>query len=364
MPLFSCHAAMQTLHPMVNAVSITWYRGEGTTLREHTTDEGGEDTEAWLKNPLKALIDSGDDFVHHPLPPDAELAERHPLLAELAGKGATGYLGFTVQFMPGGMSLNRQGGMIASFATDASGGFTVSHIDAIRRVLPRFALVAKLAGRERLFHNVLAAYFGPDSGRRVREGQISLGSGQIINAVIWFSDLRNSTPLAEKLGHDAFLALLNDYFSALAGAVMDSGGEVLRFIGDAALAIFPISDDAYSEIEARERAVSAARDAMLRADAINANRIAHGDEPFDYGIGLHVGNIMYGNIGVPTRVEFSVIGAAANEAARIESLCKTVSEPVLVSQAFIDGLNEEWRDLGDHAIRGSQQSIRLFGLKS
>lgn len=347
---------------MMNAISLTWYRGEETVLRQHRTEDG-DDTAAWQTNPLKALIDNQQTFGRHRLPPSAEIAERHPLLQQFAEAGATDYLGFVIRLAPGDIGMARQSGMIASFTTDQDGGFTEEQVDLLKHIMPRFALVAKLAGRERLFNNVLDSYFGPDSGRRVREGQIALGSGQLIDAVIWFSDLRNSTPLAEKLGHEAFMALLNEYFSALAGAFMDNGGDVLRFIGDAALAIFPIADDAFSAPEARAQATAAARDAIRRAESINAERVERGDEPFDYGIGLHVGEIMYGNIGVPSRVEFSVIGAAANEAARIESLCKTLEEPVLVSQAFIDGTNEEWRDLGDHAIRGSERLFRLYGLK-
>lgn len=362
LPLMRNHIAMQTLHPQVNAISLTWYRGEETVVREHITDDGA-DTIAWQQNPLKALIDAQQTFGRHRLPVDAKVAARHPLLVELAERGATEYLGFVVRLAPGEIGLARQSGMIASFTTDQEGGFTDQQVKLIKRVMPRFALVSKLAGREQLLTNVLRAYLGEDAGRRVRDGQISLGSGQLINAVIWFCDLRNSTPLAERLGPEAFLAMLNDYFAAVAGSVMDNGGEVLRFIGDAALAIFPIADDAFSESEARQQALIAAQDAISRAKDINAVRQSRGDEPFEYGIGLHVGQIMYGNIGVPNRVEFSVIGAAANEAARIEGLCKTLDETLLVSEAFVDRQKDKWRDLGDHAIRGSQHPIRLFGLK-
>ena len=360
-PLLRVHAAMQTLHPLMNAISLTWHRGEDTVLDTYRVDDGA-DSEAWEKNPLKVLVDNQESFCRHRLPPTSTIANRHPILKKFSDNGATDYLGFTVRFAPGDMALNRQGGMIASFTTDQAGGFTKQEIDLIKRVLPRFALVAKLAGRERLFHNVIEAYLGTDAGARVREGQISLGSGQMIDAVIWFSDLRNSTPLAEKLGHEHFLTLLNDYFSALAGAVMDSGGVVLRFIGDAALAIFPIADDRFTEIEARKLALVAAKDAIVRAETVNAERAARGDEPFGYGIGLHVGRIMYGNIGVPSRVEFSVIGPAANEAARIESMTKTLNEHVVVSEAFAGGLEEPFRDLGTHELRGASKPVQLFGL--
>ncbi|MEQ8666933.1 MAG: adenylate/guanylate cyclase domain-containing protein [Rhodospirillales bacterium] len=363
-PLFRAHVASQTLHPLIHAVSLTWYRGEKAVLRQYSVTSSPDDDEGWRVSPLKALIDRGETSVHYRFDHDFAALDRYPVLRELAAKGATGYFGVAINMAPGGIDerLRNQSGLIASFSTDRPGGFTAEHIAVINRILPRFALISKLANREQLLDNVLNAYLGQDAGRRVREGQISLGSGQMINAVIWFCDLRNSTPLAESLGHERFLALLNDYFGALAGAVMDNGGEVLRFIGDAALAIFPIADDAYSDAEARKRAVKAARDALGRAAAVNAERAGHGDEPFEFGIGLHAGEIMYGNIGVPSRVEFSVIGAAANEAARIEGLCKAVGEPVLVSASFVEGTDLPWRDLGRHAIRGSEREMHLFGL--
>lgn len=363
-PLFRVHAAAQTLHPLVYAVSLTWYRGEPAVLRRHGVSAEPEDDEAWRVSPLKALLDRGETSVRYRFDRDDDALERYPVLRELAEKGATGYFGAVIRMAPGELDeqLRNQSGMIASFSTDRAGGFSDEHIAAINRILPRFALISKLANREQLLTNVLDAYLGKDAGRRVRNGQIALGSGQTIKAVIWFCDLRNSTPLAERLGHERFLALLNDYFGALAGAVMDNGGEVLRFIGDAALAIFPIADDAYTDLEAREKALMAARDAISRAASVNAERTARGDDPFEYGIGLHVGEIMYGNIGVPARVEFSVIGAAANEAARIEGLCKDIGDPVLISESFVEGLDAPWRDLGGHAIRGSERKIRLFGL--
>lgn len=361
-PLLRAHVAMQTLHPMAHAISLTWYRGEDAriTLYPHELESG--DDIAWQQSPLKALVDSGETFVRHELTRNDLPVDRHPLLGELRDKGATDYLGFVIRLAPGDISLNRQAGMIVSLTTDRPGGFDKEHIATLRRIMTRFAVVAKLAGRERLFHNVLEAYLGPDAGQRVRRGQIALGSGQLIDAVIWFCDLRNSTPLAEKLGHENFLAMLNDYFEALAGAVIKNGGEVLRFIGDAALAIFPISDDAYDPPTARGKALSAAKEAVERAGEINTARVDRGEDPFEYGIGLHVGRIMYGNIGVPTRVEFSVIGAAANEAARVESLCKSLGEPILVSETFTEGLSAKWRDMGRHAIRGSDREIRLFTL--
>jgi len=359
-PILRCHMAMRTLHPMVEAVALNWYRDAEANI--DFLPHGSEQSDGWLKSPLKAMLDRRDYETRFKGDELRSAASAYPIFQDLLDRGATDYIGMCVTFADEDAPFENRDGLIGSVTTDQEGGFTDEQVAAIRRVFPRFALVAKLGNRERLLHNVLDAYLGPDAGARVREGQISLGSGQLIDAVIWFSDLRNSTPLAEKLGHEGFLALLNDYFAALAGAVMDHGGVVLRFIGDAALAIFPIADDAFSESEARTRALAAARDAIGRAEECNAARAARGEVPFGYGIGLHAGRIMYGNIGVPTRVEFSVIGPAANEAARIEGLTKTLDEPVILSSAFADGLDETFRDLGKHDLRGASEPVRLYGL--
>lgn len=359
-PLCRAHVAMPTLHPLAEVIALTWSPGAKTELS--MIKHGSRETDAWLNSPIKAMMDAGLSSMR--IGPDEidAAADKYPVIAELLEDGVTDYLAFGVPFSNQPNAIEDRLGLIATYATDQKGGFTPDQLEAIKRVLPRFSLVAKLANRERLFHNILDAYLGEDAGRRVREGQIYLGSGQQIDAVIWFCDLRHSTPLAEKLGHEAFMEILNDYFAALAGAVMDNGGEVLRFIGDAALAIFPISDDAYDSCTARRKALEAAHDAIKRAAEMNAMRVEKGQEPFEYGVGLHVGRIMYGNIGVPSRVEFSVIGPAANEAARIESLCKETKQTVLVSEQFADGLEENWQDLGHHVIRGSERQIRLYTL--
>ena len=361
-PICRAHVAMPTLHPLAELITITWRPDTKATLS--MIGHGSRQTDDWLNSPIKVMMEGNLDRLR--IGPDDidSAAEKFPVVAKLKDEGVTDYMVFGVPFSSHPEALQSQIGLVATYATYQKGGFTAEQTEALERVLPRFSLVAKLASRERLFHNILDAYLGADAGRRVREGQITLGSGQMIDAVIWFCDLRHSTPLAEKLGHEAFIEILNDYFAALAGAVMDNGGDVLRFIGDAALAIFPISEDGFDARTARVKALEAAHDALKRAREINAIRQANGDDPFEFGIGLHVGRIMYGNIGVPERVEFSVIGPAANEAARIESLCKETAQTVLISEQFADGLDEDWQDLGYHAIRGSKKELRLFTLRS
>jgi adenylate cyclase len=204
--------------------------------------------------------------------------------------------------------------------------------------------------------NILDAYLGPSAGEKVLAGRIKRGDGQDINAVIWFCDLRDSTPLADSMTRREFLALLNDYFECVLGPVLQHRGEVLRFIGDAALAIFPVGE---RPAEACAKALAAARAALAGMEKLNKNRA----RPLRFGIGLHLGEVTYGNIGTATRIEFTVIGAAANEAARIESLCKVMGVNVLVSERVVQALPlPSWRSLGSHTLRGVGDKMELFTL--
>lgn len=356
--------AMTTLHPLTEAITMLWSERDGVSdLR--LIPHGDNQNDDWQSSPLKALIDSGDKEAHYRLSDQGNWSQ-YPLLRELEQEGIVDYLAFQSPFSETSDDASRQDGLLSSWATDHPDGFSHEHIEALRRLIPRFAIVAKMANRERLKENIAFAYMGEKAGTQVLNGQIKLGDGQVIRAVIWFSDLRDSTRLAEEMSLHEFLELLNDYFDAMAGAVIEHGGEVLRFIGDAALAIFPIRDneengeDGHTELEARSLALQSASAAAARAEMRNASRIESEQTPFRYGISLHVGEIMYGNIGVPSRVEFSVIGPAANAAARLESLTKTLDRRVLVSQDFANGIEHDWEDMGKHSISGSGHTMEVL----
>lgn len=216
---------------------------------------------------------------------------------------------------------------------------------------------------------LLYTYLGKRTGERVLSGLVKRGDGEKIYAVIWYCDLRDSTPLAESMPLESFLSILNDFFDCMAGAVLDHGGEILRFIGDAALAIFPIGGTTESLREvciptegACERALNAARDAHSRIEALNKQRKIQGEPPLGFGLGLHVGEVMYGNIGVPDRLEFTVIGSAANEAARLEALCKELDQPILISWEFPRCFPDQMSSLGLHRLRGVSTPKEIFRL--
>ena len=362
-PLWRSAIAFQTLHPLYEAVSLIWYRKSGLQPVGHFPEGVNARTEAWLNSPQYYLISNNLPFLRRRLTgPEAVID--FPLLQELKDGGATDHLVFMVPFGGAEYAAPGHDGILGSWTTDRPGGFTDEDIRALTRIQSRLGVACKIAIREQITRNVLSAYLGPEAGQQVLLGHIKLGDGESIHAVIWFSDLRDSSALADSLPPDEFLALGNDYFACTAGAVIESGGEVLRFIGDAQLGIFAIRGNGVDENVACEMALRAAAEAERRLLKLNQKRAAAGDGDIDFGIGLHLGDVMYGNIGVPERVEFSVIGPAANEAARIEGLTKETGCRVLVSDVFAAQVKRSWRSLGAHELRGVGQPMEVFTLEN
>ena len=254
---------------------------------------------------------------------------------------------------------NELDGMAGSWSTDRPSGFSDDDLQALLRLQQRLGVACKMRIKEQIARNVVTAYLGPDAGLRVLSGQIRLGDGETIRAAIWYSDLRDSTRLAESLSQDDFIQLLNIYFECTGGAVLAHGGDILNFIGDAVLAIFPIKNGQSTEQQACSRALAASQDAQRRLAAVNRDRKREGAEPLVFGLGLHVGEVLFGNIGVPERVSFSVIGPTVNEVARLEALTKKLGHPVLASENFACNTADEWVRLGCHKLHGVGDPIEV-----
>jgi len=338
---------VRTLHPNVAGRGFIWHE-RSNIVEIVTAPLGIQDTEQYLRSPLRIV------FTEH-----VEVRRRicegcaldFPILEELREEGGTDFLALPVRFLSGDVHG-------ASFATRRPGGFDQAEVEALRRVMPAFSRVAEIYAWRRTAHNILDAYLGTQTGEKVLAGKIRRGDGEDVRAVIWFCDLRDSTPLADSMSREAFLQLLNEFFECVLGPVLERNGEVLRFIGDAALAIFPVPrGDLQERAEASRRAVQAAAAAIDGMAALNAGR----ERPLGFGIGLHLGHVLYGNVGTPTRIEFTVVGAAANEAARIESLCKTLDVPLLISEPVARHV-PGCRSLGHHRLRGVGDPIELFTL--
>jgi adenylate cyclase len=219
------------------------------------------------------------------------------------------------------------------------------------------SFVVEAEMRYRVSAGLLDTYVGQRTGRRVLSGAIRRGMGETIPAVVWFSDLRGFAALAGALSNDALLDLLNAYFEAVGRAVTDAGGEVLKFLGDGMLAIFEIGDiaDARAQCLAALDAAAAARDAIA---ALNRER---GEAPeIRWGLALDLGEVYYGNVGTPDRLDFTVIGKAVNLASRLEAIAADIGEPVVASQAFADASGVPMRDLGYHKVKGFEAPQAAF----
>jgi len=356
LPLSRAAVFVTTLHPNVMGRGFFWQRG-AAEVRVAEASFDIVETDEYTDNPIPHVTATRKTVRRRLL--ETDCPDDYKVLGELRADGVTDYIMMPLVFTTGATHA-------VSWSTDAEDGFSEQDIATLTAVQPALARIAEAFALRRVARNLLDAYLGAQAGERVLAGQIKRGDGEDIRAVIWFSDLRGSTPLADRLPRGEFLAHLNAFFECMAGAVLDGGGEVLRFIGDSVLAIFPISRQGGAEVadstpeQACATAVAAAEDAIARITAANAARETAGEDPLNYGIALHLGDVMYGNIGVPERVEFTVIGAAANEAARPEGLCKTLGQNFLVSESIAAHHPGPWRSLGHHELRGVGAAVEVF----
>ncbi len=377
LPLARVGVFLETLHPLYFGYAIYWDGERATATRgAHALQE----TEEYRLSPIVPITRDGVRVIRRRLE-DRECPLDFPVLRDLREEGMTDYIATELLFSDRTRNA-------VSLATRVRGGFSSHDVLELERILHPFAMVMENLIRRDIARNILETYLGHFSGARVLEGRIRLGDAERIDAVIWFSDLRGSTRLAEQLEPEAYLELLNDYFAATAGSVLAQGGEVLRFVGDASLAVFPIGErrrvlaapvsrlEGWGEENPSEEsapavaldsvraacaaALAAAADARRRAEARNAERLASGKLPFAYGIGLHLGEVLYGNIGVPGRLEFSVVGQAANEAARIEGMCRELGVELLASAPFAHQAPGRWRSLGALELPGVGRRLELF----
>ncbi len=358
-PVWRVRLAIRTLHPQLLSSSYIWERGR--QVEEEAIGHTILHDRRFLESPLVPIYE-GAGGVRRRLEGDHPNLD-YPVVRELKAAGATDYVAMPVTFSDGQINF-------ISLASDTPGGFSVADLGQIYEILPILSRLLEVHALKRNAANLLDTYLGPHTGRKVLNGQIRRGDGEDIYAVIWFSDMRESTALAESMGREAFLGLLNRFFECTAGAVQANGGEVLRFIGDAALAIFPIDapgDGIVSQNQNEEaachRALAAVRLAQKQVASLNTQRAAAGEPRLDYGIALHVGEVTYGNIGTEDRLEFTVIGAAANEAARIESLCKVLGESILLSEDFVRLSGATLRSVGRHPLRGVALEKEIFTLR-
>lgn len=348
-PVLKMFIVVEQLHPELWAETHIWDRSEGSMVIQRP--HGATGTELFKQSPLPRIF-AGAEMVRFDL-----VVEGTDLLyapgASLKREGATQAIALPLLFSGG----RRQ---VITLATDAPMGFSDNQVTRIAAVLPALGSVIELYALRSMASGLLDIYVGHDAGERILQGEIKRGSGDTINAVIWFCDLAGFTPLTESMPRDALIALLNRYFDAMAGPIEREGGTILKFIGDGMLAIFPLSNAGDHNGEIHQRALSAACEAANNIRDLNAEREAAGEAPLAFGIALHVGDVMYGNIGASRRLDFTVIGPAVNMTARLEALSRDLDHSIIVSADFARAAGVKLRSLGLHDLRGVRDRQEVF----
>ncbi|MCP4391012.1 MAG: DUF427 domain-containing protein [Gammaproteobacteria bacterium] len=355
-PLWRMSIIIRILHPQVAAFAHSWHSVTGELVENEFGHEGLQSPE-YLNSPLVPIFE-GIGGVRRRLDikdPVLDFGVLHDLHAE----GATDYVAMPMLFSDGQINA-------VCISSNRPGGFTTEDLGYIYEILAVLGRIYEVHALQHKAVSLLDTYLGSHAGERVLNGLIRRGDGQDIRAVIWFCDLRGSTPLALSMSRTEFLAYLNEFFDCVAGAVLDHGGQILRFIGDAALAIFPLEqdDDGADLQQTCEQAIAAARQASSRIRSTNEERKQRSLAPIEYGIALHVGDVTYGNIGTGNRLEFTVIGEAANLAARIESMCKTLGKPVLLSREFAACAPDRVVSVGTHQLKGIDEPQEIYMLST
>ncbi len=355
-PLLRVYVGQRTLHPQIAAIGYLWNRGDAA-VEVMTRDISVIQSAAYTTSPFRHLYEFGVKVIRRRLTgPEAQLD--FPILTEMRDQGATDYAIFA-------LNLGAIVRSSISITTDQPGGFSNEQLNAFEAIVPLLAMVVEMLETRRLAGTLLEVYLGRDPGRRVLDGAIQRGEGVTIAAAVWYCDLRDFTKLSNKLPRDEVIALLNDYFDSVARPVHAHGGEILKFIGDAILAIFPMEDDLDRDSKCRV-ALTAAEEALDAMRDLNELRASAGKRPLKIGIGLHAGSVTYGNIGVVSselaRLDFTVIGPAVNLAARIGDLCRPLDETLLASRAFASTCNSTLVPLGEYVLRGFDEPQQVYGM--
>lgn len=356
-PLARARLTWPTLHPLFQAETILWARGRETEFEQFLHQESKSD--AWLLSPMRYMFENDVLVLRRNLDGPSKLMD-FPVLEEVAAQGMTDYFVIrTALSVKNETGIKEQMGIITTWSADREGGFSNDELEALQKIQRRFAVACKTVIQSRIARNISETYLGKEAGGRVLAGSIRRGDGRETKAVVWYNDMRDSTALADTMPGADYIQLLNTYFDCTATPVIDAGGEVLDFIGDAVLAIFPYQD-ASGQKAAVKAATTALRNVIKARDTLNSQRTAQGLFPIRFGIGLNTGTVMFGNIGVSQRLTFSVIGPTVNEVSRIEAMTKATGIDALVTRDIVALDPGNWVSIGNQRLPGVSEEIELF----
>lgn len=359
LPLSRGIAIIDTLDPIYEGRTFLW-RQDGNLERPVSEYEPGRDSQAnrdWQKSPFFHLWNGGETEMRLRLE-RGETGGFEPV-EELRTEGQTDWFAMVLRFREETV-IGEMDCFIARWTTDRPGGFDDTDVAVLRKLTAALGLAIKSRSLARVAQSLVEAYLGRDAGRRVLEGRIRRGVTEKIHAALWFSDMQGFTAISDKLPSEQLIPLLNDYAEAVIPAIQGAGGDVLKLIGDGVLAMF-IGED--SEAASRG-ALAAEREMRSRLAALQERRAAQGVPVAGIYLGLHIGDVFYGNIGSKDRLDFTVVGAAVNETHRISTMCTSVDRDFLVSSDFLDCLPEAERSdfvsVGRFALRGVGKAKELF----
>ncbi len=348
-PLWRVGAFVQTPHPDVFGRSFIWR--QGADIAVSAADFDLPDSPQFIQSPL-ALLYSSRQEVRFRL--DDPESKRFPFFDDMRAEGVTDYIALPLLFTDGSVQA-------VSWTTKQPGGFSDEQLAWLRKIIAPFARLGEIFALRRTAATLLDTYVGNSAGERILAGQIRRGHAEAMQAAIWLSDLRGFTALSDRLPAETVVDILNQYFDCQVGSIRSHGGEVLKYMGDGLLAVFPIDEYVGDARQVCSRVLEAARESRAGVEAL---RYPNGEtvERFRFGVALHLGRILYGNIGGGNRLDFTCIGPAVNLAARLEKIAGKLNRTIVASEGFAGICAGGWAELGEFPIAGFSQAARVYGM--
>lgn len=349
LPLWRVGVFVRTLHPEIYGRHFFWK--PDAEVEVGTVDHNILDAPEFAVSPLAIVFRQGLEVRARS---DDPASTRFPIVQDLQAEGVTDYIALPLVYTDGFVNAS-------SWTTKQPGGFTEEQLDVIRSITVPLARYIEIVTLRRTATLLLDTYVGNRAGERIMGGQIRRGSADTMDAAIWLSDLRGFTSLSDRLPSETVVEILNLYFDCQVAAIRAQGGEVLKFMGDGLLAVFPVDEYLGDEAEVCSRVLEAARESRAGVAAL---QFPNGDdvERFRFGVALHLGRVLYGNIGGGNRLDFTCIGPAVNLAARLEKIAGRLGRTVVASERFAGICDGGWSDLGEFPIAGFSKAERVYGL--
>lgn len=349
LPLWRVGVFVRTLHPDVYGRNFIWR--PGAEVEVGTVDFKVLESPGFLNSPIILVFQQGVEVRARV---DEPSSSRFPIIEDLRAEGVTDYIALPLPFVNGTVNAS-------TWTTKQPGGFTEEQLALLRRIVTPLARVVEIISLTRTAASLLDTYVGNHAGERILGGQIRRGHTETMNAAIWLSDLRGFTALSDRLPAETIVDILNQYFDCQVAAIRKHGGEVLKYMGDGLLAVFPIDEYVGDERQVCARVLEAAQESR---DAVADMQYPVGDavERFRFGVALHVGRILYGNIGGGNRLDFTCIGPAVNLAARLEKIASQLQRTVVASEGFAGISRGGWSELGEFPVAGFSRAARVYGL--